>query len=334
MSDRFAQRRTFLKSMGWATSKMDPLAGDASARRYFRLARASGERAVLMDAPPSSNPSINAFVEIDQFLRSHGFSAPEIFGSDESAGFILMEDLGDALFAQVIPDVSAELLYGSAVDLLLAIAPLKAPGGLIKFDAPTLAEMISPYFEFYLPATEIPVDTDTMASIQSRLETAFGKQDVTPSVLALRDYHAENLIWLPDRMGDARVGLLDFQDAVLAHPAYDLVSLLQDARRDVEPALEAEMIARYIQASGTQAVEFARQYAVLGLQRNLRIMGVFARLATTYSKPQYLSLMPRVWGHVLRNLQHPDLGDIRAILNPVLVAPDENILRRLSDHEA
>jgi aminoglycoside/choline kinase family phosphotransferase len=150
-----------------------------------------------------------------------------------------------------------------------------------------------------------------------------------PRVLILRDYHAENLLWLPDRTGAARVGLLDFQLGQMGQPGYDLVSLLQDARRDVAPQTEASMVARFVAATGADAQDFATAYAVLGAQRALRIMGIFARLCLTAGKAGYLPLLPRVWGQLQRNLTHPTLAPMAALCRDLLPPPDPDMLNRI-----
>ncbi len=147
--------------------------------------------------------------------------------------------------------------------------------------------------------------------------------------LILRDYHAENLIWLPDRTGVARVGLLDFQLAQMGQPGYDLVSLCQDARRDVRPDREAALVRRFVEETGANAAAFGPAYAVLGAQRALRILGVFARLARVSEKPGYLRLLPRVWGQLQHNLGHPALGAVARICETILPPPDAATIRRI-----
>jgi aminoglycoside/choline kinase family phosphotransferase len=167
-------------------------------------------------------------------------------------------------------------------------------------------------------------------SFLAALEAALRAHADGPRVLILRDYHAENLLWLPGRKGLARVGILDFQLGQLGQPGYDLVSLLQDARRDVAVATEAAMIARFVAATGVEAEAFAAQYAVLGAQRALRILGIFARLCLVAGKPGYLPLIPRVWDQLQRNLAHPALADLGAICQDVLPDPTPETLSRIA----
>ncbi len=323
---RSAEIAAFLNGAGWARARRVPLAGDASARRYERLTSGpGGGRAVLMDAPPALCPTTGAFVEIATHLRGLGFSAPRIFAADIPRGLLLLEDLGDDLFARVAranPGAAPEL-YAAAIDVLIALHKAPPPPDLGALENAGLARMIGVTYEWYCP------DPGGKQAAMQALHTALdGIAPFTP-VLALRDFHAENLIWLPGRKGVARVGLLDFQDAFSGHPAYDLISLTRDARRDVSQDLAAQISARYIAATGQDAAAFRRASAILAVQRNLRILGVFARLARRDGKPGYIPFIPRVWGHLMRDLAHPALGDLRAILARDLPEPDDDFLNKL-----
>ncbi|MCL6283517.1 phosphotransferase [Ruegeria sp. 2012CJ41-6] len=331
MSNRDTMRATFLHQQGLRDAEGTPLAGDASNRRYFRLTDpASGNRVILMDAPPENGEDIRPFKTIATHLHQAGLSAPEIHASDPEAGFLLLEDLGDDLFARLIAhDASHEPeLYRAAADVLIALRNVPAPP-VAKPDAATLADMTAIAFQKYAaPLTgheQMPDSAEFLNRIRDILAHALNG----PAVLALRDYHAENLIWLPDRSGPARVGLLDFQDAFLCHPAYDLVSLLQDARRDVSAETEADTIRYYIARTGVDASAFTTAYAVLGTQRNLRILGVFGRLCRDYGKPHYVDLIPRVWAHLMRDLEHPQLRPVAGLLQNTLPAPIPQNLSRL-----
>jgi aminoglycoside/choline kinase family phosphotransferase len=316
----------FLQVAGWAGGKQVPIAGDASNRRYTRITRRDGTSAILMDAPPNRNDSVAPFVEIANHLTAAGLSAPRIYHTNIDHGFLLIEDLGDDLFARMMardPGQSA-VLYRAATDLLIALH--KAPVmSLPVADAEWLSGMLAPVFEWYVQVAS----EETSDRLKGLFLTLARTLDSAPKVIALRDYHAENLLWLPDRSGVAQVGLLDFQDAVLGHPAYDLVSVLQDARREVPTEIEREMIARYIAATGCAAGPFETAYALLGAQRNLRILGIFARLCLRDGKAHYLDMIPRVWGYVQRNLAHPELTDLRALINDTLSPPTPQFLEHL-----
>lgn len=321
----------FLNAVGWGDADIRPLAGDASNRRYGRIAPAAGRPgAILMDSPPDKGENIAPFIAIDQHLRALGLSAPEIYAKDEANGFLILEDLGDDLFARLLndrPDMEGAL-YTAATDVLIELQKAPLPD-VDRYDPPLMTQLAALAFDKY--QNFVCCGTDHRA--KSTFETCFLpvlSQTCTGSeVLALRDYHAENLIWLPKREGAARVGLIDFQDAMAAHPAYDLVSLLQDARRDVSPTTQEAMIAHYVRQTGQDDTAFRTAYAVLGVQRNLRILGVFARLSVEYKRPSYVKLIPRVWAHLQRGLTDPALSPVADLLAGSLPEPDETTLTKL-----
>jgi len=320
----------FLAGSGWGTAVRTDLAGDASMRRYERLRAPSGETAILMDASPETNTDISPFVTVAQHLTGIGLSAPQIFGEDTASGFLLLEDLGDDLFTRIIPDAPKmeRPLYRAATDLLITLHQSGTPS-LTLFGPELMAEQASLVFDTWVAAITGTNDTGVSEVFRARFQDLLFEATQGEPVMILRDYHAENLIWLPDRSGVARVGLLDFQDAMLAHPAYDLVSLLQDVRRDVPAAVEQAMVDRYLTHSGQDDHDFRTAYVVLGVQRNLRILAVFARLASTYGKPFYANLIPRTWAHLMRGLEHPALAPIASTLNETLPRPTASNLQKL-----
>ncbi len=317
MTDRDAAIRAFLDRAGWAGAERRPLAGDASFRRYERiLDPARGRRAVLMDAPPGKE-DVRPFLAVAGHLRARGLSAPEVLAADADAGLVLLEDLGDALYTRVLAAGEADeaTLYAAAVDVLAALHA-RPPDGLAAapYDDALLMAEAALFVDWFLPAaTGGAVADETRAAFEDAWRAVFPLAQAEAPRLTLRDYHADNLIWLPGREGLRRVGLLDFQDAVLGAPAYDLVSLLEDARRDVAPETVAAMRARYLAARPeTDAEAFDAAYAVLGAQRNCKIVGIFTRLWRRDGKPGYLDYLPRVWAHLARDLAHPALGPVRA----------------------
>src|SRR6056297_2089132 len=333
MSDKNALIRAFMDSNDWAGATLVPLAGDASNRLYLRITHPGrNDTAVLMDAPPDRGEDVRPFIQIADYLTSIGLSAPRILAQDTQAGFLLLEDLGDDLFASVIPQ-QPELengLYSCATDLLAALHGETPPEGLEAYDPPLMANLAALAFDWYLPAATAP-DPDAQSQFRAAILDALQRHAADCPVLIQRDYHAQNLLWLPDRKGVARVGLLDFQDAMLGHPAYDLVSLLQDARRDVPPEIEDAMIDRYIAATQSPPESFRAAYAVLGAQRNLRILGVFTRLCVRDGKAHYVDLIPRVWTHLIRDLSDPSLSDLADITRAHLPAPDASILHKVKE---
>lgn len=338
------QLDAFLSRTGWEGASVETLGSDASQRLYHRVWDPdTGLSAMVMDAPPEAGEDIRPFVEVAAMLRKCGLSAPETWTADEKTGLLLLEDFGDALFANVCsghPDMEVEL-YSAAVDALVRLHG-HSPTGLRPYDRQTCVRESQLFTSWFLPAaTEQPVPADVEEEFLSLVARAFDEYCNLPErdrVIVLRDYHAENIMWLSDRDGERQAGVLDFQDAVAGHPAYDLVSLLEDARRDTSESLQAAMKKRYIgSVLGFRAAEvptettraFEAAYAVLGAQRNLRILGVFSRLCIRDGKFTYVDLIPRVWGHLQRDLQHPVLAELAEWTSRTVPAPGEKILSRI-----
>jgi len=322
VNDRETEIHKFLRRIGWSDADRRSVAGDASNRRYDRLTDTRGNTAILMDASPDQGEDVRPFVRIAEHLRNAGLSTPEIYHQDAAKGLLLIEDFGDALFADLMAgEPSRQIpLYRDAADVLLHLRDVPKLD-LVICDTAWLVDMLAPLFEWYAPRTD---------SAFSEQFSSFA-DDVAQheTVLMLRDYHAENLLMLPDRSGVQRVGLLDFQDAMLAHPAYDLVSVLQDARRDVSTTVEAEIIDYYLGKTRQNADMFRRHYAILGLQRNLRILGIFARLCLRDGKAHYVDMIPRVWNYVQQNLAHPALAPLAASVSATLPEPTPDFLEQL-----
>ncbi len=317
MADRRQEIAAFLAAHGWAGACRRPLAGDASFRRYERLV--DGERrAVLMDAPPDRE-DVRPFVAVADLLRALGFSAPRILACDVRLGAALLEDLGDGTYTRVLEDGGDEAtLYTLALDLLIALHRRfdpAAPGAaaLPPYDDRRLLDEAALFVDWYLPAVRgVAANAALRREYLSLWRETFATARAVPSSLVLRDYHADNLMWLPGRPGIAACGLLDFQDAVVGPVTYDLVSLFEDARRDVPAALARRLLARYRAAfPEIGEAEFAASYAVLGAQRNAKIIGIFTRLDRRDGKPGYLAHIPRVWRWLEGDLRHPALAAIR-----------------------
>lgn len=330
MTDRANLLTDFINTSGWSDAARITIAGDASNRRYERLTNTSGTTLILMDAPADKGEDVRPFIAITEHLREIGLSAPEIISRDLANGFLLIEDLGDDLFKKVIArDPSQEKpLYEASVDVLTALHAAPLPP-LEPYNSATMTNFAARAYEWYLFGITGAQDTAAQAKFEQIMQTLLIPLDTAPQVLVQRDYHAENLLWLPTRKGAARVGLLDFQDAMSGHAAYDLVSILQDARRDVPPAIEAAMIDRYLAQNPQDEDAFRAAYAILGVQRNLRIVGAFAKLCIELGKPQYIDLIPRVWEFVERNLAHPALAPIADHIRETLPAPTNDLLATL-----
>lgn len=327
-SERDRLRAEFIRRAGWADARERLLAGDASFRKYFRLAR-DGGTAVVMDAPPPQE-DVRPFVRIGRHLSGLGFSAPAIHAVDDANGFLLLEDLGDDTFARVLQAGGDEgCLYGRATDVLVALhdageRALLAGLGAYAGEALIDAAMLLP--EWYLPAAAgRPTGDEDTADYRAAWRACLANLPAMPDTLLLRDYHKDNLMWLPARPGMKACGLLDFQDAQQGHCSYDLVSLIEDARRDVSPAVHGACLARYLGETGVDKNDFGTGFALMAAQRHARVIGLFIRLLRRDGKPEYLPHLPRVWRLFERALQHEALEPLRAWVDRLL-PPD---LRRI-----
>jgi hypothetical protein len=299
VSERDAALTAFLAAAGWDGIAPTPLAGDASFRRYYRLARAD-RRAVLMDAPPPME-DVRPYVAVAAVLRELALSAPQVFAEDPVRGFLLIEDFGDDSYTRLLADGSDETeLYELAIDTLVALHRAIAASGLPvlpAFDAAKLLAEAALLVDWYAPILlGAPLPRAAREDYLGRWREVLPQAAVLMPTLVLRDYHVDNLMLLPDRAGVERCGLLDFQDAVIGPASYDLVSLLEDARRDVPAALREAMTGRYLAAfPGLDGAAFRRSGAILSAQRSCKILGIFTRLWRRDGKPGYLPHIPRVW---------------------------------------
>lgn len=318
----------FLTAVGWGDATRHDMTPDASSRAYTRLCQGA-DTAILMQDPDGD---VAVFARLACHLTMLGLSAPRIIAEAPQDGLLLIEDLGDGLFARLCETEPAlePVLYDAAVDALTVLHRAEPPEGLAVATPSLLAGMIDLAFDFYAArAGQAPEQTGRRA-LQQALQDALDRHAPVADVMILRDYHAENLLWLPDRAGGARAGLLDFQDALIGHRAYDLVSLLQDARRDVPQTVADRALGRFAQQTGMAEDTLRAACAVLGVQRNLRILGIFARLAMLRGKPGYVALIPRVWGHIDRSLHHPALATVAPLVARCLPAPTPDVLERLT----
>lgn len=330
-SSREEAARAFLAGFGWADARAEPVAGDASNRRYFRLAR-DGQTAIFMDAPAEKGEDAGAFRRIADFLVANGFSAPRILAADEEAGFLLVEDLGEDLYARVCERLPAleETLYAAAVDALAALGEVDVPPFVAPYDEGPLWQEAVLVADWYLPPLiGAEAAADFREALRETLLPLTRPELEAGPVLVLRDYHAENLLWLPEREGMHRAGMIDFQDALAGHPAYDLLSLLEDARRDTSADLRSAMIDRFLARTDHDRIAFTRDYAVLAAQRNLKILGIFARLRRRDGRQGYLPMLPRVWGHLMRDLSHPALEGLARLVQEHVPPPTAEVLARL-----
>ena len=299
----------FLAASGWAGAEILPLAGDASFRRYFRVVRGE-QTAVLMDAPPPHEDP-RPFVAVAEWLGSVGLSAPQILARDLERGLLLLADFGDWRMREFLdedPRRESEL-YELATDVLVHLHQHSPMPGLRPHGLDEWIEELKLFTEWYCPAVGIEVDEGAYEAAWREVLQRVSSDGLGP-VTVLRDYHAENVMLVDGLEGVERFGLLDFQDAVAGHPAYDLASVLEDARRDVPEDIERAMIDRYVASTG-HGETFERAYWALAAQRNARILGVFTRLWKRDNKPGYRRFQPRMWGLLERDLSQPHLQPVR-----------------------
>jgi tRNA threonylcarbamoyl adenosine modification protein YjeE len=340
---RIAALRTFLHRSGYGLADRQRMQGDASTRVYERVRR-DGKPAILMnaqrrpDGPPVRDgkpysaiahlaEDVRPFVAMADALRALGFSAPEIYAADLEQGFLLLEDFGAESFVAGSPPAPVAARYGEAVDLLALLharqveAMLPLPDGasyaIPAYDEAAFLIEAELLLDWYIPHRGLAIENAEREQFRQLWLAALKPSLAGQQTWVLRDFHSPNLIWLPDRDGYRRVGLLDFQDAVIGPTGYDVASLLQDARVDVPDSLERELFARYVGKRGETDESFdppgfAAAYAVMAAQRATKILGIFARLDRRDGKPQYLRHMPRVWRNLQRSLGHPALNDLSA----------------------
>jgi aminoglycoside/choline kinase family phosphotransferase len=350
MSDREEAMHAFLKNAGWGDATVTPLPGDASTRQYFRIVL-NGRKAMLMDQPPRAETpvapidatpeqrralgyiavarlagaDVGRFVAVANYLRAHGLTAPEIYAADIPHGFALIEDLGDDLYDSVLVNGGNEHeLYRTAADVLAKLHENAAPKMLDKstplldYDETAQLGEIDLMTDWFMPLALGRAATDDEVHEHRALwKAALDSTRVHLPVLVHRDYHAQNLLWLPQRAGDARVGILDFQDAVAGSRAQDLMHLIQDARRDVSPEATTATVRRYLDKSRERGIaldeeQFGAEMAAISGQRLARIVGVFGRLYKRDNKPRYLDYLPRVWGHLNKDLSHPAMRGLKS----------------------
>lgn len=349
LSARADAMSAFLASAGWGAAERRPLPGDASTRHYVRL-NLDGRTAMLMDQPQGAEAPVagadaspearralgyNAlarlagadcarFVAAARYLHGRGLAAPDVYAADTAHGFLLLEDLGDDLYTDVLNKGADErTLYEAAIDALVLLHAEPAPSALatgkplFAYDQTAQLAEVELLTEWFLPAalgrSADAGETEEHRVLWSRALATLADE---PAVFVHRDYHAQNLLWRGTRTGLARVGVIDFQDALAGSPAYDLISLLEDARRDVAPELAAAMTRRYLERARVNGASvdperFRASAALLAAQRNAKIIGIFARLAKRDKKPRYLTHLPRVWRYMEQDLQHPRLAPLK-----------------------
>ncbi len=298
-------RKVFLAREGLEGETLIPLPSDASKRRYFRLSHA-----LLMDSPPPYENSA-AFQLIAELLDGSGLSVPHVYASDHVNGFLLIEDLGDLPYRKAIQEgVSEQVLYRETINALAHLHQGTRANtiALPSYDLELFLKNVCLYGEWYDPSLSPVAKT----RFRELWEEAYHNQPQIPMSLLLKDVMVDNLLWLPARQGFKRCGFIDFQDGVWGPVSYDLVSLLEDSRRDISPSFAKEMVDLYFeQFPEVSQGDFWASYCLWGAQRSVRILGVFARLAKRDMKPHYLVHIPRIWKYLERDLEHPSLANLR-----------------------
>jgi len=339
--ERLAAIRRFLQSAGYGEAERTRIQGDASTRSYERL-QSGNERAILMNAPrrPDGPPvrggkpysaivhlaeDVKPFVAMANALAQRGFSSPRIYEADIDEALLIIEDLGSESVVEGEPPAPVEERYAAAVDALVALHGLHLPGTLPvapqvlhelpRYDIDALLMEAELLLDWYLPSLGAKISEATRTVYVAMWREALQPAIESDLTWVLRDFHSPNLLWLPDRQGIAKVGLLDFQDAVIGPAAYDLASLLQDARVDVLEEIELSLLSRYVQKRRDADPDFdppafIKSYATMAAQRASKILGIFARLDRRDGKPQYLRHIPRVWAYLQRSLTHPSLATL------------------------
>ncbi len=311
MADRQSSRLQFLNTTRYADWSIEPLAADASARSYFRV-WTKNQSVILADVPPETE-DYSRFLEISDVLRTAGMNAPECLVADPENGFFVITDLGATSLAEHmlrVPDETPVMLDG-LVGLLAQLRQVEIVD-LPRLDAVMAGDMLSPLFDRY--------GGQNQQIVQEAMKDVFEQRVSKTLTLSLRDFHSENLIWDPTKAGIGRFGLLDFQDAFLAPDGYDLGSFTRDVRRDVPVSDQRLLERKFADACGLNRDAFQCQVAVLSLQRNLRILGVFANLIAK-GKTRYRDFLPQTWQYIVQDLEHPDLSDLARVIRDNIPPP-------------
>lgn len=350
-AERIDTIRRFLDDSGFGDATRTRMQGDASSRMYERLTR-DGESFILMNSPrrPDGPPvedgkpysaiahlaeDVTPFIAMARALSEEGFSAPDIIAANRAAGLLILEDLGLETVVEGDPPAPIAERYGLAVDLLARLHRTPKPNDLpvepgvshrvARFDIDAMLIEVSLLIDWYLPHAGVDAGANLRSAYRALWSDMLQPALDAPTTWMLRDYHSPNLIWLPEREGIRRIGVLDFQDAVMGPAAYDVASLLQDARVDVPEELEVQLLVRYLRGreneDGFNREPFVHLYALMAAQRASKILGIFARLNKRDGKPQYLRHMPRVWTYLQRSLAHPALAPIADWYTTYIPAP-------------
>ena len=319
MVSRINQINNFLKNNKIENKNLIPIKNDASFRKYFRV-----DKKILMDADPNLGEDVGSFININHVLREFKLNVPEIFTIDKENGFLLLEDLGENIFSQVLNSENEEQLYKQAIDVLVEIykKDLNKFSNftfLEKYSVEILQDESQLFIEWYLKKylkinitdTDIKNFKDIINKIFNNLDTKFEK-------LVLRDYHVDNLILQKSKLGLKQVGILDFQDAVLGSSSYDLISIIEDVRRPISKDLKNILIKYFIDSTGYDPNQLEKELAFYSVQRNLKILGIFSRLNLRDNKSKYMGYNDNAWKYIESNLNNPTMSDLKVWLKKIL----------------
>lgn len=319
MVSRINQINNFLKNNQIETKNLIPIKNDASFRKYFRV-----DKKILMDADPHLGEDVGSFININHVLREFKLNVPEIFTIDKENGFLLLEDLGENIFSQILNSENEEQLYKQAIDVLVEIykKDLNKFSNftfLEKYSVEKLQDESQLFIEWYLKKylkinitdTDIKDFKDIINKIFNNLDTKFEK-------LVLRDYHVDNLILQKSKLGLKQVGILDFQDAVLGSSSYDLISIIEDVRRPISKDLKNILIKYFIDLTGYDPNQLEKELAFYSVQRNLKILGIFSRLNLRDNKSKYMGYNDNAWKYIESNLNNPTMSDLKVWLKKIL----------------
>ena len=319
MVSRINQINNFLKNNQIETKNLIPIKNDASFRKYFRV-----DKKILMDADPNLGEDVGSFININHVLREFKLNVPEIFTIDKENGFLLLEDLGENIFSQILNSENEEQLYKQAIDVLVEIykKDLNKFSNftfLEKYSVEKLQDESQLFIEWYLKKylkinikdTDIKDFKDIINKIFNNLDTKFEK-------LVLRDYHVDNLILQKSKLGLKKVGILDFQDAVLGSSSYDLISIIEDVRRPISKDLKNILIKYFIDSTGYDPNQLEKELAFYSVQRNLKILGIFSRLNLRDNKSKYMGYNDNAWKYIESNLNNPTMSDLKVWLKKIL----------------
>lgn len=329
VEEREKLRNEFIRNCKLTNYRVESIKSDASYRKYFRIFTEE-QSLILMDAPPDKE-NVKSFIDVDEILQKCNLSVPEIFSQDTENGFLLLSDFGNNTYKQVLSSneniyVDEKILYERAVDVLIHLHKNHASSDFLKslnlekYTSNMLLKESKLFMEWYLAIfNQDKLDQDLQNQFELIMNELFEQIKLFPDAIVLRDYHAENIFWLDNEVGIRKVGLIDFQDAVIGSSIYDIVSLLEDARRDVSEEIVINSISRYLKAFPQYTrKEFMGIYSILGVARNLKILGIFTRQAVKYKNQSYLAMIPRVWKYINNNLKNPILFPLKSFLEKVI----------------